>query len=60
MHYGKPTDDKSSTNYKYIHGGKNPKTGQEWLSNNITYGREKKTKNELVKSQKKNEKYAYE
>ncbi len=59
MHYGKPTDDKNSKNYKYIHGGKNPKTGQEWLSDEITYGRKKKTKNELIKSQKKNEKYAY-
>ena len=59
MHYGKPTDNKSSKNYKYIHGGKNPKTGQEWLSNDITYGRKKITKDELVKSQKKNEKYAY-
>ena len=59
MHYGKPTDNKNSKNYKYIHGGKNPKTGQEWLSDDITYGLKKKTKNELVESQKKNEKYAY-
>ena len=59
MHYGKPTDNKSSKNYKYIHGGKNPKTGEEWLSNDITYGLKKKTKDELVKSQNKNEKYAY-
>ena len=48
IHYGKPTDDKSSKNYKYIHGGKNPKTGQEWLSNDITYGLKKKTKDNLI------------
>ena len=36
MHYGKPTDDKNSGNYKYVHGGINPKTGKEWLPNNIT------------------------
>ncbi len=59
MHYGKPTDDKNSKNYKYVHGGKNPKTGQEWLPSNITYGLKKKTKDELSKSQNKNEKYAY-
>ncbi|MBI44691.1 MAG: hypothetical protein CMG66_00825 [Candidatus Marinimicrobia bacterium] len=59
MHYGKPTDDKDSKNYKYIHGGKNPKTGQEWLPNDITYGLKKKTKDELVKSQNKNKEYAY-
>jgi len=59
MHYGKPTDDKNSKNYKYIHGGKNPKTGKEWLPNNITYGRNNNTKDELVKSQNKNKKYAY-
>ena len=29
MHYGKPTDDKNSGNYKYVHGGINPKTGKE-------------------------------
>ncbi len=57
MHYGKPTDDKSSGNYKYIHGGKNPKTGEEWLSSNITYGLKNKSKDELVKSQK--DTYAY-
>ena len=57
MHYGKPTDDKDSGNYKYIHGGKNPKTGKEWLSDNITYGIKKKTKGELVESQK--DTYAY-
>ena len=28
MHYGKPTDDKASGNYKYVHGGINPKTGK--------------------------------
>ena len=59
MHYGKPTDDNTSKNYKYVHGGKNPKTGQEWLPDNITYGLKKKTRDELVKSQKKNKKYAY-
>jgi len=59
MHYGKPTDDNNSKNYKYVHGGKNPKTGQEWLPDNITYGLKKKTRDELVKSQKKNKKYAY-
>ena len=59
MHYGKPTDDEESKNYKYIHGGKNPKTGKEWLPENITYGRDNKTKDELVKSQNKNKKYAY-
>ena len=52
MHYGKPTDDKNSGNYKYVYGGKNPKTGKEWLSNDITYGLKNKTKDELVKSQK--------
>ena len=52
MHYGKPTDDKNSGNYKYVYGGKNPKTGKEWLSNDITYGLKKKTRDELVKSQK--------
>ena len=57
MHYGKPTDDKNSGNYKYIHGGKNPKTGKEWLPSNITYGLKNKSKDELVKSQKDN--YAY-
>ena len=59
MHYGKPTNDQNSKNYKYVHGGKNPKTGQEWLPSNIKYGLKKKTKNELVKSQNKNSKYAY-
>ena len=59
MHYGKPTDDKNSGNYKYVHGGINPKTGQEWLPNNITYGLKKKTRDELAKSQNKNKKYAY-
>ena len=59
MHYGKPTDDKNSGNYKYVHGGINPKTGKEWLPNNITYGLKKKTKAELAKSQNKNKKYAY-
>ena len=59
MHYGKPTDDKNSGNYKYVHGGKNPKTGQEWLPRNITYGLKKKTRDELAKSQNKNAKYAY-
>ena len=59
MHYGKPTDDSNSKNYKYVNGGKNPKTGQEWLPDNITYGLKKKTRDELVKSQKKNKKYAY-
>ena len=44
-------------NYKYIHGGKNPKTGKEWLPSNITYGLKNKSKDELVKSQKDN--YAY-
>ena len=57
MHYGKPTDDKNSGNYKYVHGGINPKTGKEWLPNNITYGLKKKTRDELSKSQ--NKKYAY-
>ena len=59
MHYGKPTDDSNSKNHKYIHGGKNPKTGKEWLPDDITYGRDNKTKDELVKSQNKNKKYAY-
>ena len=59
MHYGKPTDDQNSKNYKYIHGGKNPNTGQEWLPSNIKYGLKNKTKNELVKSQNKNSQYAY-
>ena len=59
MHYGKPTDDMNSKNYKYIHGGKNPNTGKEWLPDDITYGRKKIAKNELVKFQKKDEKYAY-
>ena len=59
MHYGKPTDNKDSKNYKYIHGGKNPNTGKEWLPNDITYGRKKVTKDELVKSQNKSKKYAY-
>ena len=59
MHYGKPTDDKNSGNYKYVHGGKNPKTGQEWLPSNITYGLKKKTRDELAKSQNKNAKYAF-
>ena len=59
MHYGKPTDDKNSKNYKYIHGGKNPKTDEEWLSDEITYGTKKKTKNQLVESQNHNEKYAF-
>ena len=59
MHYGKPTDDKNSGNYKYVHGGVNPKTGKEWLPNNITYGLKNKTKDELVESQKKDEQYAY-
>ena len=59
MHYGKPTDDKNSKNYKYIHGGKNPNTGHEWLPDDITYGLKNKTKDELVESQKKDEKYAY-
>ena len=44
MHYGKPTDDKNSGNYKYVHGGVNPKTGKEWLPSNITYGIKKKTR----------------
>ena len=57
MHYGKPTDNKNSGNYKYIHGGKNPKTGKEWLPSNITYGLKNKSKDELVKSQKDN--YSY-
>ena len=35
------------------------KTGKEWLPNNITYGRNNNTKDELVKSQNKNKKYAY-
>ena len=59
MHYGKPTDDKNSGNYKYVHGGINPKTGKEWLPDNITYGLKKKTRDELSKSQNKNKKYAY-
>ncbi len=59
MHYGKPTDDENSGNYKYVHGGINPKTGQEWLPNNITYGLKEKTRDELAKSQNKNKKYAY-
>ena len=59
MHYGKPTDDKASGNYKYVHGGINPKTGKEWLPSNITYGLKKKTRDELTKSQNNNEKYAY-
>ena len=59
MHYGKPTDDEYSKNYKYVHGGKNPSTGKEWLPGDITYGRKKVTKNELVESQNKNKKYAY-
>ena len=59
MHYGKPTDDKNSENYKYVHGGINPKTGKEWLPNNITYGLKKKTRDELAKSQNQNKKYAY-
>ena len=46
MHYGKPTDDKNSGNYKYVHGGINPKTGKEWLPSNITYGLKKKTRDE--------------
>ena len=57
MHYGKPTDDKNSGNYKYVHGGINPNTGKEWLHNDITYGLKKKTRDELSKSQ--NKKYAY-
>ena len=59
MHYGKPTDDKNSGNYKYVHDGINPKTGKKWLPNNITYGLKKKTRDELAKSQNKNKKYAY-
>jgi len=59
MHYGKPTDDKNSGNYKYVHGGINPKTGKEWLPSNITYGLKKKTRDELTKSQNKSKKYAY-
>ena len=59
MHYGKPTDDKNSGNYKYVHGGLNPKTGKEWLPNNITYGLKKKTRDELSKSQNKKTQYAY-
>ena len=59
MHYGKPTDNMNSKNYKYVHGGKNPNTGKEWLPDDIVYGRKKITKENLVKSQNKNEKYAY-
>ena len=59
MHYGKPTDDENSGNYKYVHGGINPKTGKEWLPSNITYGLKKKTRDELTKSQNKSKQYAY-
>ena len=59
MHYGKPTDDKRSGNYKYVHGGINPKTNKEWLPSNITYGLKRKTRDELSKSQNKKTKYAY-
>ncbi len=59
MHYGKPTDDQNSKNYKYIYGGKNPNTGQEWLPSNITYGLKKVTKDQLVKSQNNDAKYSY-
>ena len=31
MHYGKPTDDSNDANHKYVHGGINKNTGQEWL-----------------------------
>ena len=59
MHYGKPTDDENSGNYKYVHGGINPKTGKEWLPSDITYGLKKKTRDELTKSQNKSKQYAY-
>ena len=59
MHYGKPTDDKDNPNYKYINGGINKNTGEEWLPKDITYGRLKVTQDMLVEKQNKKESYAY-
>ena len=59
MHYGKPTDDEDSENYKYIHGGVNPKTGKDWLPEYVTYGRRNVAKDELVKYQFHQREYAY-
>ena len=59
MHYGKPTDDENSDNYKYINGGKNPNTGLEWLTNDTTYGELNIEKDDLVASQNKDTNYAY-
>tara|TARA_B100000614_G_scaffold84709_1_gene76164 strand:+ start:2344 stop:3411 length:1068 start_codon:yes stop_codon:yes gene_type:complete len=59
MHYGKPTNDKNNPNYKYVNGGVNKNTGQEWLPKDITYGRLMVNQNELVDKQNENDKYAY-
>ena len=59
MHYGKPTNDEGNPNYKYVNGGINKNTGEEWLPKDITYGRLKVSQDQLVEKQNKKESYAY-
>ncbi len=59
MHYGKPTDDNNSPNYKYVNSGINKNTGKEWLPKDITYGRLKVNQDMLVEKQNQKESYAY-
>ena len=59
MHYGKPTNDKGNPNYKYVNGGINKNTGEEWLPKDITYGRLKVSQDKLAEKQNKKESYAY-
>ena len=59
MHYGKPTNDEGNPNYKYVNGGINKNTGEEWLPKDITYGRLKVSQDQLAEKQNKKESYAY-